>query len=65
LRLLFNFALEYGIMKVHEDQKVRKCNGTNQIVVYADVNLSAEKLNMVSSGKSASKKENQPVRHTQ
>jgi hypothetical protein len=38
--MVFNFALEYAIRKVQENQVGMKLNGTHQILAYADdVNL--------------------------
>jgi hypothetical protein len=48
LPLVFNFALEYAIRKVQENQVELKLNRTHQLLVYADdVNLLGYNLNNV------------------
>jgi hypothetical protein len=46
--LLFNFALEYVVRKVQEDQVGLKLNETHHLLVYADdVNLLEDKIDTI------------------
>jgi hypothetical protein len=46
--VLFNFALEYAIWNVQEDQVELKLNGTHQLVTYADdVNLLGDNIDII------------------
>jgi hypothetical protein len=46
LPLLFNFALEYAIRKVLQNQVILELSGTHQLLVYVDdINLLGDSIN--------------------
>jgi len=45
--LVFSFALEHAIRRVHVSPDGLKLNGTHQLLVYADVNVLSRRVHTI------------------